>query len=218
MTIRRASAAGARRIAPQVAVAAALLLVGAACATPVDRATPPSPEAAAARAPERTAGPASTAPLATPRTTPLGEPVRVVIPAIAVDARLIPVGLEDDGAMDVPDFGLAGWYSKGPMPGHPGPSVIAAHVDSWLGPDVFARLGQLEPGDLVHVDYDRGERVTFVVRRSEQHDKDALPAAAIWPTTNEPLLTLITCGGDYDRRARAHTANIIVFASLLGSS
>lgn len=146
---------------------------------------------------------------------PRGEPTRVVIPAIDVDVGLVRLGLQADGAMEVPDFGLAGWYAEGPEPGRAGPAVIAAHVDSRAGPDVFYRLVDLNVGDEIHVVYDSGDDVTFLVEGSEKAPKDELPVDIIWPTTNDRLLTLITCGGEFDRTARQYEDNVIVYTTLL---
>lgn len=146
---------------------------------------------------------------------PRGEPTRVIIPDIGVDAGLVRLGLQTDGAMEVPDFGLAGWYAEGPEPGRAGPAVIAAHVDSRAGPDVFYRLGDLTVGDEIHVVYDSGDDVTFRVDSREQTPKDELPVDTIWPTTNDRLLTLITCGGEFDRTARHYEDNLIVYTTLL---
>jgi sortase (surface protein transpeptidase) len=145
------------------------------------------------------------------RPAPRGSPMRVTIPAIAVDAVLVGVGLQTDGAMEVPDFGVAGWYAHGPAPGHPGPALIAAHVDSRAGPDVFYRLGELEAGDDLEVHYDSGDRVTFVVESREQVPKEALPGDRIWPVTADPLLTLITCGGEFDPSVQRYRDNIIIY-------
>lgn len=147
---------------------------------------------------------------------PRGEPARVVIPALDVDVQLVRLGLASDGSMQVPDRGFAGWYVEGPRPGHDGPAVIAAHVDSRVGPDVFYRLHELAPGDQVHVTYDSGDEVTFVVASSVQTPKDALPVEDIWPLTNERLLTLITCGGDFDRSVGHYRDNVIVYTTPLG--
>jgi hypothetical protein len=155
------------------------------------------------------------APHAAPSVVPRGEPTRVRIPAIEVDAELVPLGLRPDRAMEVPAFGLAGWYAEGPRPGHPGPAVLAAHVDSWTGPDVFFRLRDLVSGDRVHVIYDSGDRVTFVVTWSERTPKDALPVASIWPLTGDRLLALITCGGTFDRDARSYRDNVVVYTTPL---
>jgi LPXTG-site transpeptidase (sortase) family protein len=142
----------------------------------------------------------------------VADPARIEIPAIDVDARLVPLGLERNGAMEVPAFGKAGWYTEGPKPGAVGPSVIAAHVDSKTGPDVFAKLDELKRGDEVTVTDKRGEAHTFVVERSKQTAKTALPAKEIWGKTNGPALRLITCGGAFDKRSGHYTANVTIFA------
>ncbi|WFR71905.1 hypothetical protein P9209_25115 [Prescottella defluvii] len=75
------------------------------------------------------------------------RPVRIAIPAIGVDSDLMELGLESNGALQVPPGGFpAGWYSGSPVPGELGPAVIAGHVD-WGGkPGVFFRLHELAPG------------------------------------------------------------------------
>lgn len=158
-----------------------------------------------------TTAPATTAPPADP-----GDPLRITIPAIGVDAPLVPVGLEADGAMRTPDFGHAAWYAPGPRPGAPGPAVVVAHVDSKAnGPDVFFRLRELAAGDEVVVHY-RTSAVTFVVTGKEQAPKTALPTKRIWNGATAPVLRLITCGGAFDRAARSYLDNIIVYADQLG--
>src|SRR5690606_41236203 len=86
-------------------------------------------------------------------------PERIRIPSIGVDAAIIKVGLKGEGErkyMETPPGGenLAGWYSpklpKGenpfPRPGEVGAAVIAGHVDSKEGADVFYRLKELQRG------------------------------------------------------------------------
>ena len=147
------------------------------------------------------------------RPAQVATPVRVVIPAIDVDADLVAVGLNPDRSMEVPEFGEAGWYEPGPRPGEPGPAVIAAHVDSVSGPDVFYRLRELEPGDEITVEHADGGRSTFAVRDSEQQDKDALPVERIWNDTDDPVLRLITCGGAFNQERRSYESNVIVYAA-----
>jgi Sortase domain len=140
-------------------------------------------------------------------------PVTVEIPAIRVDAELVGLGLARDGAMEVPDFGLAGWYTEGPPPGAPGPAVIAAHVDSRDGPDVFYELYRLQPGDAVDVHRADGSTASFVVVTIEQHPKDELPVDRIWAASTGAELTLITCGGVFDRAAGHYADNVIVYTT-----
>lgn len=142
----------------------------------------------------------------------VSAPVRVRIPAIDVDAQLVSLGLNDDQSMEVPNFGLAGWYEPGPLPGTPGPAVIAAHVDSVDGPDVFFRLKELADGDKVVVEFADGDTATFVVTRSEQQRKEDLPVERIWNDTDEVELRLITCGGEFNPEKRSYTSNVIVYA------
>lgn len=161
------------------------------------------------------ANPPATAPTATPSADP-GDPLRITIPAIGVDAAMVPVGLKPDGSMRTPDFGFAAWYEPGPRPGTPGPAVVVAHVDSKAnGPDVFHRLRELATGDEVVVHY-RTSSVTFVVTAKEQVAKTALPTERIWNGATAPVLRLITCGGAFDRAARSYLDNIIVYADQLG--
>lgn len=150
------------------------------------------------------------------QTAKLGDPERVTIPAIGVDAPLVPVGLKADGAVATPEHGLAGWYEPGPRPGDRGAAVLLAHVDSKAdGPDVFFRLRELKPGDRVSVAY-HDATTTFVVTDTEQVAKSALPTERIWAPSKRPVLRLITCGGRFDEQARSYRDNVIVYADQLG--
>jgi sortase (surface protein transpeptidase) len=163
----------------------------------------------AAPATSESAGPAAAEPAA------LGLPQRVTVPAIGVNAPLVPVGLKPDGSVQTPDFGDAAWYRPGPRPGDAGPAVLLAHVDSKAkGPDVFHRLHTLKPGARVTVHY-RDAATTFAVTGTEQTAKTALPIDRIWNDTTKPVLRLITCGGPYDRSAGSYLDNVIVYADRL---
>ncbi len=213
--MNRSRTGGGRRVLVGIAAAFLLSVLVGAC-TPQQNEVP-APTPALPREPAPPEPPPEPEPesVTRPSADPKGEPVRVVIPAIDVDAELVRLGLQPDDTMEVPDFGLAGWYAEGPKPGHRGPAVVAAHVDSRAGPDVFYRLRELEPGDRVRVVYDSGDEVTFVVESSERVPKDELPGDRIWPVTSQRLLTLITCGGEFDRSVRHYRDNIIVYTTPL---
>lgn len=147
----------------------------------------------------------------------VAEPTGLRIPAIGVEQQeLTDLGLKDDGAMAVPDFGDAGWYERGPKPGEPGGGVIAAHYDSTDGPDVFYDLGELERGDVVEVDAADGRTGVWRVTGSQQTPKDELPGDRIWPGGDQPQLALITCGGVFDESTGHYTHNEIVYAEWEG--
>ncbi len=144
------------------------------------------------------------------------NPAVIRIPRLDVEASIIPLGLRDDGAIEVPeDPDQAGWWLGGPEPGETGPAVILGHVDSREeGPAVFFYLRYLETGDEIHIDRVDGSTVTYVVESTESHDKDAFPTNAVYGPTEQPTLRLVTCGGDYDFDVRTYPENVVVFASL----
>lgn len=157
---------------------------------------------------------AASASLAAP--DPVPAPEAVIVPAIDVHAPLVPLGLEPDGAMELPDADIAGWYRLGPAPGEPGPAVIAGHVDSFEGPAVFFRLRELVAGDEIQVLAPDDSQTTFIVRSVESTPKDALPNDRIWAPSATPTLRLITCGGAFDHATRTYAENVIVYADQVG--
>ena len=144
------------------------------------------------------------------------NPAAIRIPRLEVEAPIIPLGLQEDGSIEVPeDPDSAGWWLGGPEPGETGPAVILGHVDSQEeGPAVFFYLQYLDPGDEIHIDRVDGSTVTYVVESTERHDKDEFPTDAVYGPTEDPTLRLVTCGGDFDFGVRTYADNVIVFASL----
>ncbi|WCN80009.1 class F sortase [Micromonospora sp. LH3U1] len=143
---------------------------------------------------------------------PQGPPTRVRVPRIGLDSTLTVLGLDRAGALIPPtDFDTAGWYGGGPAPGDTGPAVLAGHLDSRRGPAVFARLGELRPGDRVEV-WRGGQRLSFRVTGSLRTRKDQFPTAVVYGPTPGAELRLVTCGGDFDRRSGHYRDNVVVFA------
>ena len=143
-------------------------------------------------------------------------PTAVRIPAIDVDSPLIGLGLDDDGAMEVPQGpDPAGWYTGGPTPGALGPSVIAGHV-TWNGKDgVFRRLESLNRGDRVEVDRSDGRTAIFEVTRVEEYDKTRFPTDEVYGIADSAVLRLITCGGVFD--GDRYSSNVVAYAKLVGA-
>jgi sortase (surface protein transpeptidase) len=146
----------------------------------------------------------------------VANPQLVRIPRLDIAAQVMPLHLNPDRSLEVPkDFNVAGWYADGPEPGEPGASVIVGHVDSYRGPAVFFRLGQLLPGDEVMVEAADHTLWKFVVERVGRYPKAQFPTNEVYGVTPTPTLRLITCGGMFDRWARSYRDNIIVFAHLI---
>ncbi|MFT7597372.1 MAG: hypothetical protein ACI8TP_000290 [Acidimicrobiales bacterium] len=145
---------------------------------------------------------------------PLGTPVAVRVPIVEIGVELDPLGLDEEGGLEVPeDFSRGGWFADGPKPGAVGPAVITAHVDSFDGPAPFFRLSEMAVGDEIDVLMSNGDTVTFVATRVEEHAKDEFPTLEVHGNTDQPELRLITCGGDFDRNERSYRHNIIVWAT-----
>jgi len=148
-------------------------------------------------------------------------PVSVDIPAIGLTSRLLYLGLNADGTIQVPSLVTsadeAAWYKYSATPGQIGASVIEGHVDSYQGPAVFYRLGALQPGDTIDVTLADGITAIFQVTGVREYLKSNFPAQAIYGTTNYAALRLITCGGVFDYATGHYLSSTVVFASLTSS-
>jgi hypothetical protein len=146
------------------------------------------------------------------------EPVRVTIPAIGVDSRLLHLGVNPDGTIQVPSLetsaDLAAWYKYSVTPGQIGTSVIEGHVDNYQGPAVFFRLGALRPGDSIDVRLADGITAVFRVTGVREFSKARFPSETVYGQARYPALRLITCGGDFDYTTGHYLSSIVVFASL----
>jgi hypothetical protein len=183
-----------------------------------DPVAPPQTETA----PQTEAAPLPTPPLPTiPRFTISEQaqrddrvPVGLQIPALEVEAPIVPVGVESNGDMEVPDsVSDVGWYKHGSAPGQPGSAVLAAHVDlASQGPGVFFDLRTLEPGDVIYVVFDDGTSDAFRAEARTIYGKTELPVDAIFSRQGSPVLTLITCGGGFNRSLQSYDSNVVVYA------
>ena len=145
-------------------------------------------------------------------------PVAVNIPAIGVHSKLLHLGDNSDGTIQVPSLttqdGQAAWYKYSPTPGQAGTSLIEGHVNSYQGAAVFFRLGALHPGDSIDVRLADGITAVFRVTGVRQYLKSRFPAKTIYGATGFAALHLITCGGVFDYTTRSYLSSTVVFASL----
>ncbi len=148
-----------------------------------------------------------------PAPPPVGIPQLISIPSLGVVAPVVPVGLEQDGSMQIPGATEAGWYQFGVRPGEAqGSSVVAAHIDFNGTKGVFFDLVKLELGAEVDLADQFGTRHTFRVTERFQVGKGKLPVDELFRSAGAPTLTLITCGGGFNERARSYADNIVIRA------
>lgn len=163
--------------------------------------------------------PSPTAPYSTP--TPdayeaAGLPVRLEIPAIAVDAPIEHVGRLPTGAMDVPKIPAdVAWFNESARPGQAGrPAVIAGHLDSPTGPAIFYKLRFLVPGDELAVTYENGSRYIFSVRSKERYAFDQAPIQRIFGEGPRRMVNLITCDGAWDRGHANYQQRLVIYTEM----
>jgi hypothetical protein len=175
---------------------------------------------AAVRPPKPGVGalPAPTGPIvAPPRSSDpvtVASPVSLTIPLIGVKTSLITLGLQSNGALQVPSTTtVAGWYTGSPRPGAIGSAIIVGHVDSVRGDGIFFRLDTLSPGDKVYVKRADGTTVLFTVTRVQKYLKNEFPTATVYGPTPDAELRLITCGGTFDSTSGHYLSNIVVYAT-----
>lgn len=217
-----------RSAAAALAVAACFTGCVTGCGAGTRVAAPSRSSAAPALAPSPTAAPAAPAgervpvpggaAAAVPVVDAAARPVRLAVPTIGVDTDLVQLGIEPDGALQVPtSYGQAGWLDRSPAPGQRGPAVIAGHIDSTSGPAVFYRLRELAPGAQITVTRADGAQVSFSVDGVQQYPKNAFPTAAVYGPVPGPVLRLITCGGSFDRSTGHYRDNVVVYATEIGA-
>ncbi|MGP3951887.1 class F sortase [Streptomyces sp. 7N604] len=178
---------------------------------------PPQPTSDSAAEHRSEAAHKSSAPASPlPGPLPASTPSRVVIPAIRIDAPLMPVGLDPEGWVDAPpatEKNLAGWFKDAVSPGQSGTSVIVGHVDNQTGPVVFYNLGALRKGHRVEVVREDGRTAVFEIYGIEVFEKRNFPADRVYGDTGRPELRVITCGGGFSK-TNGYSGNVVVFARM----
>jgi sortase (surface protein transpeptidase) len=144
------------------------------------------------------------------------RPIHLSIPAIHLSVPLSVLGLNADGTVSVPiDFNEPGWYHLDAAPGQIGSAVILGHIDSYLGPAVFAELHDLVPGDRITVQLANGSTARFVVIGKATYLKTQFPASLVYGPRSYSALQLVTCGGTFDDTTRSYLSNLVIYSALL---
>jgi len=190
-------------------VLAGLVLVGCG-ATPA-----PAPAVVPAALATATATAPATATAAASDPGDVAPPARIRLPSLGVDTAVVAVGVDARGEMAVPeDVKETGWYRFGPAPGSAtGSSVVSGHVDDKLqGRGAFYRLVDLAVGDPVVVTTAAGADLAFRVSAVRRIPKSTLPVDELFARDGPPHLTLVTCGGAFDRALGSYRDNVVVTA------
>lgn len=192
---------------------AAVLLVTAALTTGTDTPTPQRDTTLPTQTTTRTVTTPSSTSTPAQHNAKVSTPEHLTIPSIGVDTRLIGLGLNTDGTVEVPTRPTdAGWYNQGTVPGQHGSAVILGHVDSTTGPAVFYSLRDLRVGDLMVVRLRDDTQVAFRVTNKATYANEDFPASKVYAgNPNKATLNLVTCGGDYDPTNGGYQSNVVIY-------
>lgn len=142
----------------------------------------------------------------------------LIIEKIGVSAPVVTMGMDPQNVPHVPENGGdVAWYNFSAEPGA-GNAVFGGHLN-WGGDlGIFARLDQLQEGDLIRLLSEEGEEYTYQVFFAEAVnplDRDSMNVLA---SSDTDMVTLITCGGtwepdpDDERLGGSYTERVVVQA------
>ncbi|MCX7681324.1 MAG: sortase [Anaerolineae bacterium] len=130
-------------------------------------------------------------------------PTRIVIPAIGVDAPVVPVSVtvtivegQEYTTWAVPDMYAAGWHNTSAPPGVPGNTVLNGHNTTYG--EVFRDLYRLKEGDSITVyagesPYTYTVSSVLILPEAGQPIEVRLQNARYILPTEDERLTLVTC-------------------------
>lgn len=155
--------------------------------------------------------PSRAAPSPVARAAP-GKPVRLVIPAIDVRARVVPIEMNRQGVLHPPDdVRRVGWWKRSARPGETrGQAMLTGHTVS-SGGGVMDDLGALSHGDRITVRTTGGRHVYRTTKVFEYtRAQVARNAHALFGQDRQHgRLVLVTCS-DWD--GDVYRSNTIVLA------
>ena len=150
------------------------------------------------------------------------------VPKLGVDAQVASRFVGGDGVMPNPEgpaeviwYDMSLWQGMGGVPGGGGNAIFSGHVDydyavgyagvHYRGQGVFSQLGKLVEGDIIEVDYG-GETFRYTVTDTLQLHAQNADWGAVWRHGSGDMITLYTCGGEFDYNSREYSDRVVVHA------
>lgn len=145
------------------------------------------------------------------------SPNMIEIPKLQVQAPIIDVYTLPGGALDVPlNPKVVGWWAGGAKPGAAkGTAILAGHINYAGVEGALARIGSLDPGDVLYIDgltNGKKTRLKFTITGVRTYDKKVLPYKEIFDQNSVGRLAIVTCGGPFDAQTGNYLDNIVAFA------
>lgn len=139
-----------------------------------------------------------------------GAPRRLVVPALAIDAPVVPIGAPGGVLTPPADPQVLGWWADGARPGAAKGSALVTGHTVHAGGGAMDDLEQLARGDRVWMTTDAG-RIGYSVRRVTVLGKGELANRAedLFDQSVPGRLVLITCE---DWNGEEYLSNVVVTA------
>lgn len=141
-------------------------------------------------------------------------PKIISIPKIGIRARIVQVGVDIEGRLDVPRTAYdVGWYTGSSRPGEQGAMVIDGHVQGVGGGAIFTNLNKLLIGDKVDITRGDGKQFNYTVVATETVPVEKVNMAKLLISQDpaKSALNLITCGGSYNASSGQFSDRTIIY-------
>lgn len=162
----------------------------------------------------RSEPPPSTTPAA-PQLPP-SEPKRLAVPGSKIDAKVVPVALTADRALDPPrDPSLLGWWNASARPGaDEGGTVVAGHTVH-TGGGALDAMPKLKRGSKIVLRTGEGKLI-YAVDRVVTYSKTELAEQAerIFDQDGPARLVLVTCD---DWNGESYLSNVVAYARVVAA-
>jgi len=169
--------------------------------------------------------------------TEVGTDFKFVVPKFGIEAPLTyrkvpPSGVmpNPDGPDDVAYYDFSDFQNYGGAPGLGGNAIFAGHVDSGSKPcnngtvpppceAVLWDLNNLNVGDTIEI-HANGDVFTYEVKTNQPVSASLNDGTwdRIVSSTPEETLTIITCGGDFNRETHEYNNRQVVTAALVSTT
>lgn len=153
----------------------------------------------------------SGSPVSAPRST--GGWIR--IPSIGASGPVVAVGLDGNGNMVTPRNARdVAWLDNGTFPGPTRNAIMAGHRN-WSGRSgTFINLENASAGDVIQVGID-GRTYTFAMSWVRMYDPANAPVEELMGPTDVDSITLVTCGGSFNRKTGHYDMRVVARAELV---
>lgn len=143
------------------------------------------------------------------------NPRAIYIHKIGLSARILPMSVGNDGALQAPaNIYDTGWYTGSVRPGETGAMLIDAHASGGTVNAAFDKLHKLMAGDIITLETGDGTQYNYKVAAAETSPKDEVDMQKVLlPYDNaQQGLNLITCTGTFTKDYTTMSDRLVVYA------